>query len=154
MIHKMNETEEVERISLKRLRDRRRLVGARIAELRGARKWSQRELASRLDIPSGRLSRIETGQADPLFRDLLRMREVFGVPLDALVAGASGTGTLVADVRLRDLLHRIERAASPELRDSLVAVLRPVVAGLRSGEAAGPLILASTSPTYRLQNPR
>jgi len=154
MIHNMKKTEEATKAALKPLSDRRRLVGARIAELRSERKWTQRELANRLDIPSGRLSRIETGQADPLFRDLLGLREVFGVPLDALVAGGGGTGTPVTDVRLRDLLHRIEKAASPELRDSLVAVLRPVAASLRIGEAGRPRTPASAPSPQRLGSPR
>jgi len=137
MIHNMNKTADDSTRRAEQLRARRRLLGARIAELRNERGWTQRELGGRVGIPCSRLSRIETGQADPLFRDLFGLRQVFGVPLDALVAGGSGGGAPLADVRLRDLLRRIERTASPEIRDSLVTILRAVAASLRLVEAAG-----------------
>jgi transcriptional regulator with XRE-family HTH domain len=115
-----------ERESREEARARRRRLGGRIAGLRNARGWTQAELARHLRIPPSRLSRIESGQTDPLFRDLIPLRQVFGVPLDALVAGETGSGTAVADVRLRELLGELEAAASPEILDALVAVLRPL----------------------------
>ncbi len=138
MIHNMNKpADDAQARRAEQLSARRRLLGARISELRNERGWTQRELGGRVGIPGSRLSRIETGQSDPLFRDLFGLRQVFGVPLDALVAGGSGGGAPLADVRLRDLLRRIETTASPELRDALVTVLRAVAAGLRAGDAGG-----------------
>jgi transcriptional regulator with XRE-family HTH domain len=111
----------------------RRALGARIAKLRAMRGLSQSELGDRLGIPPSRLSRIETGQREPQIRELLELRQVFGVSLDCLVAGSVPSKAL-EDVRLRELLGRIESVAPPEVRDAVVEVLRSMLDGLRVRE--------------------
>jgi len=59
----------------------RRAVGARIAELRIDRGWSQLELAGRADLHRPYLTGIETGSRNPSLDVLVRIANALHVPL-------------------------------------------------------------------------
>lgn len=54
-------------------------VARRVRELRSARKWTQGELASRLNISQGRLSELERGQASFTAEQFLELLALFNV---------------------------------------------------------------------------
>ncbi len=60
-------------------------VGKRIRQLRG--KMLQEELARRLGISQGQLSKIERGQLPPAALTLIVLSEEFGKPVDWLLRG-------------------------------------------------------------------
>jgi transcriptional regulator with XRE-family HTH domain len=62
-------------------------LGERIVRARERRGWSQKELASRLEIPRERLGAWERGRNAPGVEDLSPLSEVLGVPFEELLGG-------------------------------------------------------------------
>lgn len=62
-------------------------LGENIVRLRTQRNWSQGDLADALDISRQSVSKWETDASVPELEKLLKLSELFGVTLDALVRG-------------------------------------------------------------------
>jgi len=62
-------------------------VGKRIRELREKAKMSQAELGRKLRVSQTRISRYEAGHAAPTSKMLVKLSEIFDVPLDYLLLG-------------------------------------------------------------------
>lgn len=56
----------------------------RLRELRAVRRWSQAELADRLDVSRQTVNAIETGRYDPSLPLAFKLAEVFAEPIEAL----------------------------------------------------------------------
>ena len=56
----------------------------RLRELRAARRWSQADLADRLDVSRQTVNSIETGRYDPSLPLAFRLATVFGEPIEAI----------------------------------------------------------------------
>jgi putative transcriptional regulator len=59
-------------------------VKNRLRELRAARRWSQAELADRLDVSRQTVNAIETGRYDPSLPLAFKIAEVFEDPIESL----------------------------------------------------------------------
>jgi putative transcriptional regulator len=59
-------------------------VRNRLRELRAVRRWSQADLADRLDVSRQTVNAIETGRYDPSLPLAFRIAEVFGDPIESL----------------------------------------------------------------------
>ncbi|HEX3088101.1 MAG TPA: helix-turn-helix transcriptional regulator [Ilumatobacteraceae bacterium] len=71
----------------------------RLRELRAARRWSQADLADRLDVSRQTVNAIETGRYDPSLPLAFKIAEVFEDSIEALFfpeADASKDGKRVA----------------------------------------------------------
>ncbi|HWM89497.1 MAG TPA: helix-turn-helix transcriptional regulator [Thermoanaerobaculia bacterium] len=99
-------------------------LGDRIARLRRAKGWSQRELAGRVGSKGSQLSKYERGAYDPRPDLLSRIAEELETTLDYLVTGRE-TKTQ-RDTRLRDLLPALE-SLPQEQRDNAVEFLTALV---------------------------
>ncbi len=66
--------------------DRRVLLGARIKELRGARRLSQEKLAEKMGANVTYLSSIERGKENPTLEFLLNLADALGVEISNLFA--------------------------------------------------------------------
>ena len=64
--------------------DRRRALGDRIAELRTASHHTQESFSEATGISRRTLQRIERGEADPRYSDLLKIAAVLGAPVSVL----------------------------------------------------------------------
>ena len=62
-------------------------LGENLARLRAQRNWSQDDLAGALDVSRQSVSKWETNASVPELEKLLKLSELFGVTLDALVRG-------------------------------------------------------------------
>ena len=68
----------------------------RLRELRAARRWSQADLADRLDVSRQTINAIETGRYDPSLPLAFKMAALFDRPIESLfypgddAAGAAG----------------------------------------------------------------
>nr|MBS0036692.1 helix-turn-helix domain-containing protein [Saprospiraceae bacterium] len=60
-------------------------IGNNIAHLRKQRKWTQGELAQKLNIPRSTLSGYERAYAEPGIQSLVLLSEIFEVPLENLL---------------------------------------------------------------------
>ena len=56
----------------------------RLRELRAERRWSQAELADRLDVSRQTVNAIETGRYDPSLPLAFRIETVFDAPIETL----------------------------------------------------------------------
>ncbi|HWM90552.1 MAG TPA: helix-turn-helix transcriptional regulator [Thermoanaerobaculia bacterium] len=99
-------------------------LGDRIARLRRAKGWSQRELGSRTGSRGSQLSKYERGAYDPRPDLLSRIAEALETTLDYLVTGRE-TKTQ-RDARLRDLLPALENLPQ-EQRDNAVEFLTALI---------------------------
>lgn len=68
-------------------------IGNNIAHLRKQRKWTQGELAQKLDIPRSTLSGYERAYAEPGIASLVLLSRVFEVPLEDLLTRKLWEGT-------------------------------------------------------------
>lgn len=66
-------------------------LGENIARLRAQNGWSQGELAGKLEVSRQSVSKWETDASVPDLDKLVKLSEAFGVSLDELVHGQSGT---------------------------------------------------------------
>jgi transcriptional regulator with XRE-family HTH domain len=111
MIETTGSEEEQERAPLaERTRGLRRRMGARIAERRRERGWSQEELAELLGIPRTRLGKWENGYNAPPPEDLVALGEILGITVDELLTG-----------------ERPPRVLSPEAHRQLAAKLTAII---------------------------
>jgi transcriptional regulator with XRE-family HTH domain len=70
-----------------RIANTHRCLGERIADLRAPREISQEQLAEMTGISRRTVQRIESGQVEPRYGDLLRIAAILGVPVSALIRG-------------------------------------------------------------------
>ena len=56
----------------------------RLRELRAVRRWSQADLADRLDVSRQTVNAIETGRYDPSLPLAFKIADVFGEPIESL----------------------------------------------------------------------
>ena len=66
----------------------------RLRELRAVRRWSQADLADRLDVSRQTINAVETGRYDPSLPLAFKIAELFGLPIESLFfPEAGGTGS-------------------------------------------------------------
>jgi transcriptional regulator with XRE-family HTH domain len=82
-------------------------LGERIRQLRKEAGWSQTELAERIAVDPGRVSKYEAGRMSPSPEALIRLAETLNVSIDYL---------LIDDIPRRPL-HAAEDALGNELAD-------------------------------------
>jgi putative transcriptional regulator len=66
-------------------------VNTRLRELRAARRWSQADLADRLDVSRQTVNSIENGRYDPSLSLAFKIAAVFARPLDEIFFPADST---------------------------------------------------------------
>jgi transcriptional regulator with XRE-family HTH domain len=88
--------------ALETLEKNRRTVAAKVRELRQSRKWSQAELAKRLDLSQSRLSEIERGNGSFTAEQFLHLLKLFNVTASDFVSEAGDR-----DLRIQNALARL-----------------------------------------------
>lgn len=101
-------------------------LGDRIARLRRAKDWNQKELADRIGARPSQISKYERGSYLPRPDLLPRLAEALEVSLDYLMTGR-GTGETRRDFRLRERVEALEGLPTNQ-RDNLVAFLDALLA--------------------------
>jgi putative transcriptional regulator len=64
-------------------------LGSQIRELRKARDWTQKHLASLVRVSEGQISKYEAGANSPPPLTLARLARAFGLPVDAVLPEVS-----------------------------------------------------------------
>ncbi len=64
-----------------------RRFGKRLQQLRKARRWSQQELAGKLDVEQSYVSDVERGVFGPSFAKLAKLAEAFGMTISEMCDG-------------------------------------------------------------------
>jgi transcriptional regulator with XRE-family HTH domain len=112
-----------------------RALGRRLRELREARSWSLRRMASESGVSVAAIQTIESGGTSPSLQTVVALAGALGEPVDRLVA-SSKAATFAAQVgrgRLGDISSELQ---GPAVRPSLGARLL-VVPARRSVEDVG-----------------
>jgi transcriptional regulator with XRE-family HTH domain len=108
-----------------------RRIGSQIREIREARRWTQRDLAGRLEVHAREISRWESGAQLPPFRLLLQLAETLGVePGDLLGRGSDTRGGLGSR------LQAAHRRCGPGARAAAAALFEAVLALLELDEGS------------------
>ena len=63
----------------------------RLRELRAARRWSQADLADRLDVSRQTINSIETGRYEPSLPLAFKIADIFEAPIESLFFPDRGT---------------------------------------------------------------
>lgn len=95
-------------------------LGERMARLRRAKGWNQRELAERAGTQSSQISKFERGTYQPRLETLMKLAEAFETTTDFLLTGLQPKET--RDTRLRARLPLLE-GLPQELRDVFLEFL-------------------------------
>lgn len=98
--------------------------GARIRFLRQKEQWSQSDLGIKLGVHRATLARWETGEADPPYKVVKQMAEIFGVPpaflfeLDHLGdhEGENPEGIIIDTALRRFPLSKLQKYTAPALK--------------------------------------
>jgi transcriptional regulator with XRE-family HTH domain len=105
------------------------LFSRRVAELRRAQGWKQRELSRRTGIHASRLSRIERGTVWPGLEELVVLRRALQVGLDELVLGPRAASATEGEEER--LIRAIQEVAPPEDCGALRRLLHALLTGYR-----------------------
>lgn len=87
----------------------RKAFGTRIKELRKGKRWTQKELAARLEIRFQQLNKYEGGFNVPPVEILLKLGELFGVTVDYLLTGETADGIPLRNLQLIDRFREVEQ---------------------------------------------
>src|ERR1700739_860705 len=110
-------------------------VAAQVREIRRARHLSQRQLASRMQVPRTYISKIENGKAIPTLGSLQRLAEALGVNFSQRVGVARSrreeeVAAILADPFLAEIAALLPRLDSLQ-RTLLYGSLRDMASGRR-----------------------
>ncbi|HWN66776.1 MAG TPA: helix-turn-helix domain-containing protein [Haliangium sp.] len=140
-------------------------MGQAARQARHARQLTQEQVSEQLGVSSEFYSRIERGLAHPSLETLLRMAEVLGVAVDALLGLDAGHAAARASFPLtssedppvvRRLAAELQEAAPSTVRlvRAILGELEELEATRRRAGRGRPTERLSTPPAERLSTPR
>ncbi len=102
--------------TLKKLRSE---IARQVRELRKERRWTQAELAKRLDLSQARLSEIENGDGSFSAEQFLLLLKLFNVGVNRFAPSAGGSAERAREAQLQNALARLGALHLRESRDLL-----------------------------------
>ena len=115
----------------------RKAFGGRLRDLRKERKWTQKEMASRLSIRQTHYTKYETAMHVPPLDKIIQLARLFGVSLDRLVLGEAPSNQPVKDTRLAQRFQALE-GFNPLDRETVITIIDAMVARQRMAGAVNP----------------
>ncbi len=104
----------------------RQAIGVRIKDMRKQRHWTQKDLASKLDVSLSILNKYEGGANTPPLPVLLKLSALFETSLDYLVAGVVDEKSAFRSKRLADRVRAIENLALDQ-QEMIIGLIDAVV---------------------------
>ena len=92
----------------------RKNFGIRIKELRKNKKWTQTELANKIDVRFPQLNKYECGLHTPPMDKLVKLSEVFDTTIDYLLTGNRTEERPLHNLRLLERLQELEEFAGED----------------------------------------
>ncbi|MCD4817395.1 MAG: helix-turn-helix domain-containing protein [Candidatus Cloacimonetes bacterium] len=86
----------------------RKKFGIRIKELRKNKRWTQKELANKLDVRFPQLNKYECGLHTPPIDKLINLSEIFDTTIDYLLTGNRTDEKPLHNLRLLERLQALE----------------------------------------------
>jgi transcriptional regulator with XRE-family HTH domain len=88
--------------------DMRKGLGLRIKQLRKQHKWTQKELAAKIDVRFPQLNKYESGLHAPPVEKLVKIAEVFDTTVDFLLTGNRSEQRPLHNLRLLERFRALE----------------------------------------------
>lgn len=88
--------------------DMRKGLGLRIKQLRKHHKWTQKELAAKIDVRFPQLNKYESGLHAPPVEKLVKIAEVFDTTVDFLLTGNRSEQRPLHNLRLLERFQALE----------------------------------------------
>jgi transcriptional regulator with XRE-family HTH domain len=88
--------------------DMRKGLGLRIKQLRKQHKWTQKELAAKIDVRFPQLNKYECGLHAPPVEKLVKIAEVFDTTVDFLLTGNRSEQRPLHNLRLLERFRALE----------------------------------------------
>jgi transcriptional regulator with XRE-family HTH domain len=105
----------------------RKEFGARIKALRKQRKWTQKELATKLEVRLSQLNKYEAGVHVPPVEKLLLIAELYDTTIDYLVTGNHADDKPLHDTRLLERFRSLENFDLDD-RETVVKLIDAMIA--------------------------
>lgn len=116
----------------------RQAVGKRIKHMRKQRAWTQKELATRLDIGQPQLNKYESGFNAPPLDKLIHLARIFDTTVDYLVSGTEEDKVPLRSTRLLERF-RILQAFNPDVQETVIKLIDALIVQNRVEGAMKPL---------------
>lgn len=104
----------------------RKAFGTRIKRLRKQKKWTQKELAVKLDIGFSQFNKYECGLHIPPIEKLIQLSELFDTSLDYLLTGNRSEDKPLHNIRLLERFKELENFKSND-QEAIIAILDAMI---------------------------
>nr|WP_281720156.1 helix-turn-helix transcriptional regulator [Nitrosomonas nitrosa] len=116
----------------------RKSFGARLKALRKAKHWSQKEMASKVDIRFQQLNKYEGGLNVPPAEMLVKLADVLATSVDYLLTGTASEESPLTSTRLYKRFQHVE-ALSTDDQETVIKVIDAMLAKHRVESALVPV---------------
>ncbi len=107
--------------------DFRKAFGVRLKALRKQKRWSQKELAAKVDIRFQQLNKYESGLNLPPAEMLIKLADALGTTVDYLLAGNSVEEMPLGNTRLFRRFQAVEDF-DPEDQEAVIKLIDAMIA--------------------------
>lgn len=104
----------------------RKAFGNRIKRLRKQKKWTQKELAAKLDIGFSQFNKYECGLHIPPVEKLIQLSELFDISLDYLLTGDRSEDKPLHNIRLLERFRELENFKTDD-QEAIIAILDAMI---------------------------
>jgi len=116
----------------------RKAFGRRLKELRKQNKWTQKELAAKLDIRFGQLNKYECGLNAPPLEKLMQMSALLNVTVDFLLTGENPGETPLHNTRLLERFKALQGFDSED-QETVIKLIDAMIVKHRVESAIAPV---------------
>lgn len=106
--------------------DMRKGLGLRIKQLRKQHKWTQKELAAKIDVRFPQLNKYECGLHAPPVEKLVKIAEVFDTTVDFLLTGNRSEQRPLHNLRLLERFRAMEEF-NTEDQDAVIKLIDAMI---------------------------
>ncbi len=108
------------------IEDLRNDFGKRLKELRKQQKWTQKELAAKIDSQFSQLNKYECGLNFPPADKLIQLAEILDTTVDYLLTGNRTEGHPLHNVRLMERFQALEKFDSED-REAVIKLIDAMI---------------------------
>jgi len=116
-----------------------REFGTRVKALRKQRRWTQKELASKVGVRSAQLNKYECGYHAPPVDRLIRLAELLDTTVDYLLSGEQTEASPLRSCRLLDRFRALEQFEAKDL-EAVITLIDALIVKRRVEGVMNPFV--------------
>lgn len=116
-----------------------REFGTRVKALRKQRRWTQKELATKVGVRSAQLNKYECGYHAPPVDRLVRLAELLDTTVDYLLSGERTEASSLRSCRLLDRFRALEQFEGKDL-EAVITLIDALIVKRRVEGAMNPFV--------------